>query len=174
MLVVEDGSCRPDAESYASVAVADAYHQARGNPGWTGVARQTGADAVKEAALRKAASYLDGTYRARYVGRKRSGEQALAWPRISAVDTDGWILPIDSVPPAMVRAACEVALRAMGGDIQPDVANSGIVTYYRDKVGPLEEETHYVGGSMRTRFTSVEDALSGIVRGRGTVELVRS
>ena len=35
--------------------------------------------------------------------------------------------------------------------------NSGIVTYYRDKVGPLEEETHYVGGSMRTRFTAVED-----------------
>ena len=62
----------------------------------------------------------------------------------------------------------------MGGDIQPDITNSGAITYYRDKVGPLQEETHYQGGSMWTRYTAVEDALSNIVRGRGSVEPVCS
>ena len=168
MLIVETGSCLPDAESYVSVTDADAYHAARGNVVWAGD------DTTKEAMLRKAASYMDGFYRTRYIGRKRSPDQALCWPRINAVDVDGWLYPLDVVPRAISQACCEAALRALTGDLQPDVVNSGIITYYRDKTGPLEEETHYQGGSVRTRYMALEDILSGVVRGRGIVELVRS
>lgn len=35
-LIVEDGTGLPDAESYASVAFADAYFTARNNSAWTG------------------------------------------------------------------------------------------------------------------------------------------
>ena len=167
-ITVEDGSSNPLAESYASVTTADAYHALRGNILWTGD------DPTKEAALRKATTFMDGTYRTRYIGRKRDPNQRLAWPRINAVDLDGWLRPLDSLPPEVVDACCEAALRSIEGNVAPDVINSGVVTYFRDKVGPLEQETHYLGGDLRTRYLGIEDILSGIVRGRGSVELVRS
>jgi hypothetical protein len=35
-LIVEDRTGKPDANSYASVAQAEAYHTARNNAAWTG------------------------------------------------------------------------------------------------------------------------------------------
>ena len=76
-LIVEDGTGRADAESYASVSVADAYHTARGNTAWAALATT----ALKEAALRKATDYLGQTYGLRWKGYRMTTTQALDWPR---------------------------------------------------------------------------------------------
>ena len=60
-LVHEDGTGKTDAESYCSVTFADARHTAFGNSTWTG------ADAVKEAALRKAIQLKPGWGDAHYL-----------------------------------------------------------------------------------------------------------
>lgn len=59
-LVVEDGSIVSGAESYASVAQADAYFAARGITIWSPLL-----DAEKEQALRRATDYMVQTYRQR-------------------------------------------------------------------------------------------------------------
>jgi hypothetical protein len=115
-LDVETGVGLPDAESYASVETADAYHQARGNAAWTGD------DAAKEAALRRSTEYLDGLYRTRWLGQPATPGQGLAWPRAS-VRAPGGFLPSDALPKALVRACCEVALRELQtpGGLTPDI-----------------------------------------------------
>jgi len=76
MLIVEDGSIVPGAESYCSVAAADAYHSGRANATWAGLDQAT-----KEANLRKATEYMVSIYRQRWKGLRASINQALDWPR---------------------------------------------------------------------------------------------
>src|SRR5574343_62613 len=95
-LNVEIGSAASDSESYASVADANAYATARGLTAWTG------ADAVKESALRNATQYLDATYR--FKGNRVAEHQALMWPR-SGVVFDGYTMAYDAIP-AMLKTAC--------------------------------------------------------------------
>lgn len=102
-LVVEDGTGKTDAQSYVSLADANAYHTTRGNTAWTGT------DAEKEAALIRATEFLDGRLFCRWPGLKYSTTQALEWPRIDALDSDGEDIS-ESVPAGLVKATCEAAL----------------------------------------------------------------
>ncbi|WP_426314534.1 DnaT-like ssDNA-binding protein [Methylobacterium fujisawaense] len=130
-MVVEDGRGRPDAESYASVEAADAYHAARGNTAWAGD------QAVKEAALRRGTEYLDDLYRTRWLGRPAVPGQGLCWPRACAWTSDGF-LPADAIPTALVRACCEAALREIQnpGGLTPDIFPGERVV--SEAVGPLK------------------------------------
>ena len=129
MLIVEDGSIVAGAESYCSVADADAYHTARGNTAWTGE------NAAKEALLRKATDYMVQVYALRWKGDRVSEDQALDWPREGVV-AFGFEIPSDAMPEAVVKACAELALRALSGDLTPDLTRRTL----REKVGPIEVE----------------------------------
>jgi hypothetical protein len=116
-LIKEDGSGLSDANSYASAADGDAYHEGHVNAAaWTGAT--TG---QKEAALVMATRLMDAYFE--FGGRKATQVQALQWPRAGCVDRDaesvaeplrGWGLggacfPSDEVPAEVVRACCEQA-----------------------------------------------------------------
>lgn len=130
-MVVEDGTGLADAESYAAVEAADAYHAARGNTAWAGD------PAAKEAALRRGTEYLDGLYRSRWLGRLAVPGQGLCWPRACACTADG-VLPSDAIPAALVRACCEAALREIQdpGGLTPDILPGERVV--SETVGPLK------------------------------------
>ncbi len=156
-LEVETGTGSATAESYCSVADADARHTAFGNAGWTG------ADTVKEQALRKATAYMEQAYRDRWKGTKLYRAQALSWPRYGAI-VDGW--DIDStVVPNEVRDACaDLALRALTETLNPDLTRAVI----REKVGPLE--TEYSEHSPQSpRYTAIDGALGPFLKGGGGV-----
>lgn len=149
-----------DADSYVSVADADTYHTARGTAAWTGE------DAAKEAALRRATAWLDGTYRSRLPGERRYDRtQALEWPRLSVYDSDGNPVDSDTIPREIVHATCEAAARelASAGSLSPDVTTADAVK--RERVGPMEVE--YAGiptaTAKRPILTVVEDILSGLL-----------
>lgn len=121
-LNVETGAGSPEAESYVSVADADAYHTVRENAAWAGET------AAKEAALRRATEYLDGLYGSRWAGYAATLDQALGWPRayvLAQNRVQGRVayLPSDAVPLVIVRACCEAALRELEspGSLTPDV-----------------------------------------------------
>ena len=146
-LVVEDGTGLPTAETYVSVADADAYHAAMGNAGWAG------ADAVKEPALRRAAQYIDTFYRFRGnrltdVAAPPVDAQALQWPR-DIVST--W--PIRE----LVAATCELALRALAGTLFADQSGGDVVS---ETVGPISVTYAETGLGGQTRY-AVADALLG-------------
>ena len=130
-LIVEDGTGKSDAESFATVGAADAYHTARGNAAWTGDA------AAKEAALRRATDFLEGAFRGRWPGRIAVTGQALGWPRAYAHDAEGGLLVSNAVPQAVIRACCECALRELEnpGGLAPDVTPGERIL--QEEVGPL-------------------------------------
>lgn len=153
-LIVEDGTGLSDADSYVSVADADDYHARRANAGWTGD------DGAKEAALVRATDYLDGLYRARWVGRPVMVGQGLCWPRVYAWVQNGY-LPSDAVPKALVRACCEAALRELQapGGLTPDIYPGERVI--SEVVGPLQ--TDYAPGGSPTDVLPVAVAVERLI-----------
>jgi hypothetical protein len=142
-LIVEDGTGLADADSYLSLAGADAYHGALGNGSWA-----TAAAAEREAALRRATQYLDTRYRWR--GEPLTDTQALAWPRTAAA----W--PVKRLQ----DATAELALRAAEqGSLYADEGTAAVKS---ETVGPISV-TYADAQRGQTRFTVVEDLLSGLI-----------
>lgn len=164
-LIVEDGTGRTDAESYISVADADARHSNFGNSAWTGT------DAVKESALRKATAYMLQAYRQLWVGNrvKVNPPQALDWPRYG-VEVDGFPVHFDVVPADIANACADLALRALSGDLNADLTR-GVV---RKKIGPIETE-YDPYSPQRKRFPAIAMALAPYLKVSGAnAQLVRA
>lgn len=163
-IVTEDGTGKADAETYISVSDADTYHSDRGNTDWAAATTAT-----KEAALRVATAWIDGSFRRRFPGTKGTKEQALAWPRDSAVDAEGWAIDEDEIPTALKHATAEAALREVQdpGSLSPDLSAAGSVQSERNKAGPVETETVYRSGAIvgKTAFSIIETILSAILSG---------
>lgn len=166
-LIVEDGTGKSDAETYVSVADADTYHTAYGNPSaWSGAA--TG---DKESALRKAAQYLDAKYRLSWKGTRSVQTQALAWPRMDVTDFDGYDLDANALPQKLKDAASVMALRSIGEDIYPDVSSPGDISEETVRVGPITESIKYTGGRSQLKsYTLVEELLSDLIGASQTLE----
>lgn len=147
-LIVEDGTGKVDAESYASVADADSYHTKFGSfTDWDAFTT-----AQKEVALRKATQYLDGEFRNRYLGRRTNDDQALEWPREFVVDSDDIDLDDDVIPQELIDATSRLALdAATDSDLYPVLTTPGAVKRTRDKVGPLESEIEYQGSASQRK-----------------------
>lgn len=77
------------------------------------------------------------------------GPQALPFPRrgvfIQCIEALG-------VPLQVQQAVAEYAVRARGASLlaDPTAASAGNVTYKREKIGPIEEETRYSGSGATT------------------------
>jgi hypothetical protein len=177
-----------DADSYASLADADAYFAARGIATWTGT------DDAKEAALRRGTSYLDNQYAARWRGIRTGVDQSLAWPRSDGsrdpyhasflyplLDSDGVPIPVDAVPVQIQRAAMEAALLIVGGaTLEPNLDRGNAIKSISKGVGPLRKDIVYQDGAPAVdRYLVVEGLLTGFVTStpgspNGVVRLVRA
>lgn len=153
-LIVEDNTGVEDANSYVSIAEADAYATLRQFGPF-----QSWLDADesnKVAALIQASAYLD--LRWVFVGEisfedTGSGDpQTLAWPRTPAADVEGTDVS-DTVPLQILDATVEYAARAIDpatlgarsllfDEENLDSANR-FITSTREKLGTLESETRY-------------------------------
>ena len=106
-LIKETGAGLADANAYADVADADAYHA-----GHLYASAWTAATADQKAvALVMASRLIDAEYQ--FNGTRAMVGQALQWPRAMCPGPDDSVmLPADAVPKAVVQATCEMA-RAM-------------------------------------------------------------
>ena len=171
------------AESYASVAEADAYFSKRNLTAWTG------SDAAKEAALRLGTQFLDNAYRGKWVGLTAAQTQALAWPRVDGsrnpyhysltfpiVDVNGFQIDSTVVPAQVKYAAMEAALLALSGTaLEPTLARGGQIKSIDKSVGPLRKAIVYADGApVRDVYTVIDGYLRGLVQATGNVQLVRA
>lgn len=102
-LIVEDGTIVANANSYVSVADADAYLANSLNYAtWDGLS-----DDEKERLLIAATRWLD--QRTKWSGTRIGAEQKLRWPRSGAYDCDDLPMAEDAVPQAVRDAVCELA-----------------------------------------------------------------
>lgn len=159
-LVVEDGTGLSTANAYVSLVFVDAYHVDRNHTAWVDFITQE-----REAAVVRATDYIDKRFGRRFVGFRSRGTQALEWPRLDALDDDGYLL--SNVPFQVEKACAEYAMRAiLLGVLAPDPVSpvpdqslesgetartsdkiTGEVIRKKEVVGPLEEETWFESGS---------------------------
>ena len=98
-----------------------------------------------QVAIVKATDYLDQRFR--FVGERLSGfEQPTEWPRASAYDIHRSY--VNGVPTQVKEATIEYAFRALSATLNPDPtfdATGATVKSKAEKVGPISEETTYMG-----------------------------
>lgn len=139
-LTVEDGSGLSNSESFISVADATTYLSAYSSDSGTWAAASTSA---QELALRQAARWIETQFGSRFTGRKKTATQALSWPRLGAIDPDGFAVGESSIPNAVKHAQAELAVRALAGDLLTDLDNTYTLKKERNKVGDIEEELEF-------------------------------
>lgn len=150
-LIVEDGTGLAAADSYVSVADADAYHTAMGNAAWASATSDE-----KEVALRRATQYMDTIFQ--YRGERLFPTvQALEWPRDSHY--------FDDIAWRLEKACAELALRALSDDLVTDREPQTIKS---ETVGPLQTvyaDVERFGGQMD--YPVVNGYLRPLRRGSG-------
>ena len=168
--VVETGAGVANANSYASVAAADAYATDRGIDNWIS---QTTTE--KQRALIKATDYLEAVYREAWKGYRVTATQGLSWPRCEVV-VDTFPVEANIVPGAVVNACVEMALRATTGTAL--IEDQG-QTVKREKVDVIEVE--YADYSDPTkRYPAINSMLqpyllsSGATAGFQQMRIVRT
>lgn len=163
-LIFEDGTGRADAESFASVAQADAHHAAVGNAAWAALDTE-----AKEVNLRLATIYMQGHYSGLWKGDLVYSTQALAWPR-AGVYREQFLLPSNQVPVEVVKACCELALKASAGPLVVDEA----AQVKSKQVGPIAV-TYADGARQQKRYAAVDATLRPLLSGGGAgIRLVRA
>lgn len=163
-LIVEDGTGKADAQSYASVATATAYHANFGNAAWDNAVIDE-----KEVALRKATAYIDGHYR--FKGEPDSETQALSWPRYGVIVGE-FELASNAIPSKVVAATCALALRALSGDLESDESSQYVESV---TVGPISRKMSAPRFGGQKRFAAVDALLRDLTRGGlNSVGLVRA
>lgn len=102
-LVVEDGSVVTGANSYVSLAAADAYFamDVQFDDTWDALA-----DAAKEQYLQWATRILD--QKVQWKGTKTTDTSPLRWPRTGVYNRDGILIDTDEMPQQLTEAVCEL------------------------------------------------------------------
>lgn len=120
-----------NSNAYLTAAEGDSYHEGRlFATDWTGA---TTGD--KEAAIVWATRILD--YSFDWTGSKYTIEQALRWPRYSALDRDGQLFDSNEIPAELKQAVAELARSLITGD---RAAESGTEGLSKLKVDVIELE----------------------------------
>lgn len=173
-IVVEDGTAKSDAESYASVADADTYLAARGYTLWANEM----SEAEKEQALRRATDYMEQAYTTRWTGYRKTTTQALVWPRYDVPRPDVYdgrltsYVEDDVVPVEVRNACCLLAFKSASGELAPDLDQPVI----EETVGPIT--VRYQPGSRQfKKFRAIDMMLSMYLKdggGGSSVRVVRS
>jgi len=108
----------PDANSYVTVAEANAYFTNRvHSDAWSDFDEQT-------SALVTASQMLD--WYVKWKGYKATSEQSVGWPRVNVVRRDGTTVASDIIPKEVKVATFELALASLEGDRTADDPMAGI------------------------------------------------
>lgn len=165
-LIVETGAGLPNAQSYVSAVDCAAYHAARGNSSFGSMI-----ESQQEQAIIRAMDFLS-LYGPKWKGERVTDIQALDWPRRGVrLDSDRCpYLPATMIPVTVVKALCEMALRAGAGELVADAEREVI----EETIGPIT--TKWAPGSVapEAQFTAVALMLKPLLQSSSGVRLVRA
>lgn len=161
----------PNANSYATLVEANAYHEAHA---YASVWDDAADDAARERALVMATRLLDA--QVDWVGEIATTSQALAWPRLWAVDRHGRSLSSSVIPQPIKDATAEYARQLLAGDRTLD-RDSDVEGLARVKAGPVEVQFRDgSSGGAKVLPDAVWLLLTGygdVVRGGGRARMAR-
>lgn len=160
-LVVEDGTGKADAETFAAITTADAYCARRGLA-WSG------AKADKEQALRRGFDRLNNYA---FKGwRTQARAQAGAFPRVDCTDGDGELIASDEIPAEIVSANIELAVYELAnpGGLAPAVTLADRIR--SERIGEISVEYAAIpttAEAARPVLIRVEDLIGGLLSTAG-------
>lgn len=172
-VIVEDGTGLANANSFTTVAAANAYFSARGNAAWDAL------DDVddKAPALIRATDFMEQMFRDRWAGYRQTLAQSLSWPRYEVPIKDfgngygfgrgysfyGAYYPVNVVPALVANACAELALKiASGTELAPDIDRQTS----RETVGPITVE-YFQGSLPYVQFRAIDQMLLPLFSGTG-------
>ncbi|MEE8308387.1 MAG: DnaT-like ssDNA-binding protein, partial [Gammaproteobacteria bacterium] len=145
----------------------DTYHAAHGNTVWA-----TASGDKKTIARLRGSEYIDHTFRDSFPGWKTGGRaQIREWPRLSAYDRNGELLPSDEVPIEVEEASYEADLLELvtpgtlspvydpSAQVREESPGGGIMVEYTAPHGPK---------SVNKTITIIGGILSPVLTGSGT------
>ena len=132
------------------MAYANDYHSLRGNSSWAG------SDGVKQQAIIKATDYIEQTFARRWTGNS-TVNSLLSWPRYGAPYYNSNI-----IPEGLKKATAELALEALTGQLNPNIAPNQIVK--REKVDIIDTE-YVTSGPQYIVRPAVTGLLAGLLTG---------
>jgi hypothetical protein len=165
-LVVEDGTGKSNANSYVSIAEADAYFLDANISEWAALT-----SAQKTAFLIKGTEYMEGYYGPAYAGYRLTGSQSLGWPRKCGYYDDVYpVTIIPALPQEIKNASYRAAYHALYGDIV-EVAKTGIKSQTQGNISVTYGTASHVDGTV---FVDVENAIKRVcVMRTGSIKLER-
>lgn len=167
-LVVEDGTGKANSNGYVAIADVTTYldNHRTDSTAWTGATTDN-----QNRAIIQATQYLESRFRLRWKGEAVTETQALAWPRRFAEDENGFGIDDDVVPSDLQDACSELAFKAVSETLMPDISEPGTIRRELVRVGPITDETEYLGGKSQIKtFRLVDNLLSGLVVPSGFVQ----
>lgn len=178
-LIVEDGTGLPNSEAFCSVAFADTHHANRGMTNWA-----TLSVPEKEQAIRRAADYMQQTYRMRWNGYRTSDSQAMDFPRIDmpressgrsyfgnlgSVGSYQSYYPSNIVPVEVQQANADLALKAAAGELLADIGQ----LVKEKQIGPLR--TVFQDNSRPVkRYLAIDRLLAPFMCSANTLKVMRA
>ncbi|HEY0835025.1 MAG TPA: DnaT-like ssDNA-binding protein [Azospirillum sp.] len=161
-LIVEDGTGKPDANSFAARADATAFWALRpGGEAWSALG-----EAEQDKALVLATDYVADAGHYEYSGAKRTYAQALPWPRTGACERDGQAIPDDVVPRGVRHAVCYLAAKVASRELFPVLVRGGRIA--SRTVGPITT-VYAQDAPARDVFAAVDAYLAPLLRDRGAL-----
>jgi hypothetical protein len=161
-LILEDGSAKVDSQTYVTGQDVAAYARLYG------LAPPVSADSD----IMKAMRYLEGAYYSRWIGVKRTEEQALSWPRAYAVRRDGWTVEESEIPKEVKDAVCALALRSRNGEnLIPDLTRGDSVL--EEQIGPIRVKYAQNARTIPI-YRDIEFILTPIVTSLGFPRIIRT
>lgn len=136
MIIVEDGSGLPNAQSYVSTSDVTAYFTLRGNTTYV----------PTDAQIIKAMDYVEAIYSTQFIDTKLLSTQALSFPRV----VDG----VTIYPIALKNAVCELAFKASTAELMIDSDQRTI----KESVGSITVE-YDKSSSQLTQYNAVYNLL---------------
>ena len=160
-LIVEDGTRPTGANTYASVADADAYWADRASATWAAAT-----DDAKAAALIQSTDYLNGLS---WATGTPVGDD-MAWPRTGATSPSGGSFSMSMVPTAVVQACCYMAGEIVGG-ATPLAATDRPLTKLTAGAVSMEWDA---SASQAPQYPALKSILRGYLMASNTFRLVRA
>lgn len=152
-------------DSYVTLEEADLYHEGMGNVSWPQTPDPDENDVAgkKEAALRRATSFIDNLARGKWRGTKASKTQKLAWPRTDAYDEEGFEIDETVIPEPLKDAVCEAALKTFTGtDLMPDNRKANVAS---EAVSGAVRRSYFQNKSSLPVYNYICKLLEGLVTG---------
>lgn len=165
-LIVEDGTGKSDAQTYASAEFVIAYADARG---------VTVASDDAEMLILQAMDYVE-SFRSRFKGQRNTRTQALSWPRTGAV-VDGFEIPSNEIPNELKSAVSAAVIEIVNGaELMPAKTDYAV---RMEKVDVISVEYASGGGGQGSTanepitpsFPAVDAVLNPLLRGGGGIGL---